>query len=86
MLKAADNNGDGKVDYTEFIAAAYRKDELLSQQNLRGAFRLFDVNGDGSITKDELKQVFGSGGPSADNEKIWEEIMAEVDRNNDGEI
>ena len=42
MLRAADDNGDGKIDYTEFIAAAYKKDQLLTQQNLKGAFRLID--------------------------------------------
>lgn len=26
MLEAADDNGDGRIDYTEFIAAAYKKD------------------------------------------------------------
>ena len=34
MLKAADVNGDGRVDYTEFIAAAFQKDLLLSGKNL----------------------------------------------------
>ena len=30
MLRSADNNGDGRIDYTEFIAAAFKKDLLLS--------------------------------------------------------
>lgn len=30
MLKAADIDGDGKIDYTEFIAAAYKKEKLLT--------------------------------------------------------
>ena len=42
MLKAADANGDGTIDYTEFLAAAFQKDLLLSSQNLRAAFELFD--------------------------------------------
>ena len=86
MLVAADNNGDGKLDYTEFIAAAYRKDLLLSTQNLRNAFQMLDLNGDGSISKDELKAVFGGGAVSQRGEQVWDEIMAEVDKNNDGEI
>ena len=61
MLKAADANGDGTIDYTEFLAAAFQKDLLLSSQNLRAAFELFDKDGDGSISKDELKEVFGDG-------------------------
>ena len=31
MLMSADVNGDGKIDYTEFIAAAFQKDMLLSE-------------------------------------------------------
>ena len=47
MFRAADINGDQKIDYTEFIAAAFEKDLLLSSQNLNKTFRLFDVDGDG---------------------------------------
>ena len=55
MLTAADTNGDGRIDYTEFIAAAFQKDMLLSGKNLKGAFRMFDVDGDGTVSKEELK-------------------------------
>ena len=34
MLRSADINGDGRIDYTEFMAAAYQKDLLLSTENL----------------------------------------------------
>ena len=34
MLRSADTNGDGRIDYTEFIAAAFQKDLLLSGKNL----------------------------------------------------
>lgn len=61
MLRGADLDGDGKVDYTEFIAAAFRKDLLLSGENLQRAFRMFDADGDGTISKEELKKVFGGG-------------------------
>ena len=54
LMKSADLNGDGRIDYAEFIAAAYEKSLLLSQQNLRAAFNMMDVDGDGTLTKDEL--------------------------------
>ena len=34
MLRGADLDGDGTIDYTEFIAAAFQKDLLLSGDNL----------------------------------------------------
>ena len=94
MLRAADVNGDpfplgmwdGQIDYTEFIAAAFQKDMLLSGNNLQGAFRMFDTDGDGTVTKDELKEVFGGGHVSQRGEAVWDEIMNEVDKNNDGVI
>ena len=87
MLKAADVNGDGRIDYTEFIAAAFQKDLLLSTENLRAAFNMIDVNGDGTISKDELKQVFGdvhAGRQGGD--RVWDEIMSEVNESRDGKI
>ena len=84
MLMSADVNGDGKIDYTEFIAAAFQKDMLLSGQNLRAAFQIFDKDGDGSISREELKQVFGDGHVSMRGEQVWDEIMNEVDKNQDG--
>mmetsp|Transcript_10665 Transcript_10665/g.13223 ORF Transcript_10665/g.13223 Transcript_10665/m.13223 type:complete len:107 (+) Transcript_10665:1211-1531(+) len=61
MMTACDLDGDGKIDYTEFIAAAYEKRLLLSSQNLRSAFNMMDVDGNGCLTKEELMQVFGGG-------------------------
>ena len=86
MLQAADINGDGRIDYTEFIAAAYQKDLLLSNKNLEGAFRMLDANSDGQISKDELRAVFGGGHVSGRGEQVWDEIMQQVDTDNDGSI
>ena len=86
LMKSADLNGDGRIDYAEFIAAAYEKSLLLSQQNLRAAFNMMDVDGDGTLTKDELMQVFGDANVTERGEQIWDEIVASVDSNNDGII
>ena len=51
MMKKADSNGDGNVDYSEFIAAAFDKVKLLTEPNIQKAFKIFDKDGDGSITR-----------------------------------
>ena len=38
------------------------------------------------MTKEELKSVFGGGHVSQRGEAVWDEIMSQVDRNNDGVI
>ena len=64
MVNAMDTDGDGKIDYTEFITAAYNREMLLSQQNLQIAFKMFDQDGNGQLSMDELKAVFASGSAS----------------------
>ena len=64
MVNAMDTDGDGKIDYTEFITAAYNRELLLSQQNLQIAFKMFDQDGNGTLSMDELKSVFASGSAS----------------------
>ena len=49
LMRAADTNRDGQVDYTEFITAAFDKQKLLSQANIKRAFQMLDADGDGRI-------------------------------------
>ena len=45
MFKAVDIDGNGSIDYTEFVMATMNERDLISQQKLRAAFRLFDKDG-----------------------------------------
>jgi len=51
---------------------------------MRQAFDLFDKDGGGSISPSEVKEVLGIGKKFDD--KIWNEIISEVDIDGDGEI
>ena len=42
LIEQLDTNGDGKIDYGEFITAAVDRQKLLNLQNLEVAFNLFD--------------------------------------------
>jgi len=80
MLKAADENNDGQVDFEEFKQVWHRK--LLSQhdQYIHRVFAVFDDNGDGYIDARELQSVLGD---DFDNIKA---MIDEVDENNDGKL
>jgi calcium-dependent protein kinase len=48
------------------------------------AFSMFDKDGSGFISADEVKSVLGVG--KNVDEKLWLDIVKEVDANGDGEI
>jgi calcium-dependent protein kinase len=48
------------------------------------AFDMFDLDGNGIITLDEIKEVLGAACDVDD--KVWKKVIKEVDDNNDGVI
>jgi len=69
LFKQADIDGDGKVDYQELIkhmfpasAQALQKVQktFKNLNEVKSSFRKFDADGDGHITRDELKKVLVS--------------------------
>ena len=62
LMKAMDKDGNGIIDYTEFITAAIDKTAILNKDNLKAAFQMIDTDNSGSITIDELKNAFDSHG------------------------
>lgn len=84
IMKAADTDGSGEIDYSEWIVATTDKRKLLTDDKLKVAFNMFDRDGGGSISSEEVKEVLGVG--KNISEHIWNEIVSEVDPNGDGEI
>ena len=58
IFEKIDQDGDGKIDYDEWVGAMSNKVELLNDENLKIAFDLIDKNGDGNIEVNELSECF----------------------------
>jgi len=87
ILEDVDSDGSGVIDYTEFLAATLDKRQYLQEDVCWSAFRLFDRNGDGKISKEELQAVLGDKGvEDALGTKQIAELLKEVDGNGDGVI
>lgn len=53
-----DINQNGAVDFTEFVIAIVSTKDILTDDKLLNAFNMLDMDGNGRITKEDLKQVF----------------------------
>lgn len=60
IMKAIDLDNNGKISYSEFVTAAADINKMLTEQNLRQAFNLFDIDNNGQITPRELKYVLAN--------------------------
>lgn len=83
MFEAVDIDQNGAIDYTEFVMATMSEKDLISQQKLKGAFRLFDKDGSGAISPAEIKRALGI---SNDQDEALNKLISEIDENGDGEI
>ncbi len=79
-------DGNGVIDYNEFLTCAINKDKILSQENLEYCFNAFDLDGSGSITLDEITKIFKSSKSSGEELESFKKILNESDANGDGEI
>jgi len=86
-LRLIDTDGSGVIDYTEFIAATMSTKQYLKEEVVWSAFRTFDKDGDGKITRAELMSILKDDALTQEQlEGQIDQMMKEVDLNNDGSI
>lgn len=82
MFDSIDVNKNGKIMYTEFIAATLELQGRIEEKRVAEAFDHIDDDDSGYITKKNLKQLLGERGTSEQIDKLIEE----ADTDGDGKI
>ena len=83
IFEEIDFNNDGSINFSEFITVNLKKEKLLNEDMLQKAFKMFDLDGNGFITIDELKETIPL---EIQNNSQWIEIVKEVDQDGDCQI
>uniref|UniRef100_A0A0D6QWU2 EF-hand domain-containing protein n=1 Tax=Araucaria cunninghamii TaxID=56994 RepID=A0A0D6QWU2_ARACU len=86
MMEEADLDGDGFISLDEFIhlnTKGIGNDRKACLEDLKNAFKVFDLDRNGSISADELFQVLKGMGEGTTRQDCHD-IISNVDRNGDG--
>ena len=87
IYRNIDMDNNGYIEYEEFVRAAVSKDKFITENILKFAFRYFDKNNSGEVSRDELEEIFKQGiTDKSKMQKALDNIINEVDQNGDGII
>ena len=87
MINEIDEDGNGTVEFNEFLVMMVKKSDPNAdkEQELKEAFRVFDKNGDGFISAEELKLVMSRLGEELTDQEL-EEMISEADKGGDKQV
>lgn len=83
-FKAADSNGDGFIDFEEFVKI-HENTESTINGDIENAFKVFDVDGNGKISPEELLEVLSRLGEKSSLDAC-SKIVRGLDADGDGFI
>lgn len=86
LINDIDLDRNGTLDLDEFIKmmTTVAKPSTFEEE-MRSAFKVFDKDGSGTISKEEMAQVVSMFGDSLTSEDL-DTMLKEVDKNGDGTI
>lgn len=81
VFQQCDFDQNGFIEFSEFLTAVHSCELEFSKENLKKAFSLLDKDGNGKLSKKEIKEAL----IEIDEESI-EQIFQQIDKNGSGEI
>ena len=84
ILTNIDFDNNGYIEFEEFIMNTIPKKHLFTDANLKTAFDMFDLDKNGSISLNEVKEVLGMGKEVDD--QVLNELRDEINTNGDEEL
>ena len=84
MIRNVDTNANGAIDFNEFIAMMVKRGPN-TEDDVAHAFKVFDRDGDGLITADELRLTMNNLGEPLTEAEV-KAMIAEADLDGDGKI
>ena len=89
MIQMVDRNSNGTIDYNEFVEMMLditkANPEPEGENDIKQAFKIFDKDGDGLITAEEIRMTMTSLGENLSETELTS-MVAEADLNGDGYI
>jgi calmodulin len=86
MVTEVDANGNGTIDFPEFLQLmARKKTNTDTEAELREAFKVFDKDGNGFISAAELRHVMTNLGEKLTDEEV-DLMIKEADTDGDGQV
>ena len=85
LVNNMDMDGNGELDYEEFIAATLSTAKMENDDNLARAFAYFDKDNSGYISREEVVKVIADFGLDGEFGDV-NEFMEAADTNKDGKI
>lgn len=70
IFKKLDFNGNGSIDYSEFLIATIDMAVLMTEKKMKEAFNLFDNQNSGIICSEQIKTVLS--GNTKQQVEDWE--------------
>ncbi|XP_065855590.1 calcium-dependent protein kinase 32-like [Euphorbia lathyris] len=86
LMEAGDLDGDGHLDYGEFVTISVHLRKMGNDEHLLKAFEFFDRNQSGYIEIEELRDNLADEDEVENSEDIVNAIMHDVDTDKDGRI